>query len=72
MSAEQRAYLVVVAVVQDVDKISIERVNVVKDGELVQYHSELVMIALRCELHLADVEATDALDGVALVHHYER
>jgi hypothetical protein len=61
--------LVVVTVVKHIDKISVEWVDVIEDGEFVQNDCELVVIALRCELHFADVETPDALDRVTLMHN---
>eukprot|EP01085_Mycamoeba_gemmipara_P002450 Mycagemm_TRINITY_DN7815_c0_g1::TRINITY_DN7815_c0_g1_i1::g.2450::m.2450 type:complete len:176 gc:universal TRINITY_DN7815_c0_g1_i1:531-4(-) len=61
--------LVVVAVVEYIDEISVEGVDVIEYGELVQNDGELIVIALRRELHLPDVETPDTLDRVALVHN---
>ena len=56
---------VVILVIDNVDKISIEGMDVVKLGEVVKDFSELLMDILTAELDLSHVERSDSGDVVA-------
>lgn len=60
--------LVVVLVIEDVHKISIERVDVIQLGEVCQDLGKLVVEALLGELDFSHVKLADARNLVLLVH----
>lgn len=61
--------LVVVAVVEDVHEVAVERVDILQLGEVGQDEAELLAeVALR-ELDLPHVESPDAADLVLFVHY---
>lgn len=58
-----------VLVIQVVQKIAIERMDIVKTREILQDGGNLLVKVRLCILHLSHVKLPDAVDGIALVHH---
>lgn len=68
---KQHACLIVVTVIKHVDKICIERVDIIEHRKLVKNDRQTVMIALCCVFHFPHVKTTNPLDGVALMHNFD-
>mmetsp|Transcript_13757 Transcript_13757/g.26671 ORF Transcript_13757/g.26671 Transcript_13757/m.26671 type:complete len:232 (+) Transcript_13757:1470-2165(+) len=64
--------LVVVAIVENVAEVTVEGVDVVELGEVVENPAKTLGEGLSSELHLAHVECTDTANGITLVHDGRR